>query len=98
MLFGEYAVLEGHECLVVAIDRSVCTHYTPANTIAVNAPSYGRHEPKNNLKELPNLCENLININSVSTDLVESFEKKYLANLNDSASFAAQYLVNKLKI
>ena len=52
----------------------------------------------NNLKELPNLCENLININSVSTDLVESFEKKYLANLNDSASFAAQYLVNKLKI
>ena len=51
-----------------------------------------------NLKELPNLCENLINDNTVSTELVESFEKKYLSNLNNSAKFAAKYLVDKLKI
>ena len=49
------------------------------------------------LNELPNLCENLINNNNVSSHLVDLFEKKYLSNVNDSASFAANYLTNKLK-
>ena len=51
----------------------------------------------NNLKSLTNLCENLINENNISSQLVDSFAKKYLSNLDNSASFAANYLINKLK-
>ena len=51
----------------------------------------------NNLKSLSNLCENLINENNISSQLVDSFAKKYLSNLDNSASFAANYLINKLK-
>jgi len=49
------------------------------------------------LHELPNLCDNLINEHNVSNDLINSFEEKYLSNVNSSASFAASYLTNKLK-
>jgi YidC/Oxa1 family membrane protein insertase len=51
-----------------------------------------------NLYELSSLCENLINDNNPSNDLINSFEKKYLSNVNNSASFAANYLSNKLNL
>lgn len=50
-----------------------------------------------NLENLAYLCENLINENNVSSQLVDSFAKKYLSNLDHSASFAANYLTNKSK-
>ena len=50
-----------------------------------------------NLENLADLCENLINENNVSSQLVDSFAKKYLSNLDHSASFAANYLTNKSK-
>ena len=49
------------------------------------------------LIEFNDLCENLINENNVSSQLVDSFAKKYLSNLDHSASFAANYLTNKSK-
>ena len=58
---------------------------------------FGNKLNVNNLKKLPNLCENLIIKNNVSIKLVDSFAKKYLSNLNNSASYAANYLVNKSK-
>ena len=51
----------------------------------------------NNLENLAGLCENLINENNVSSQLVDSFAKKYLSNLDHSASFATNYLTNKSK-
>ena len=51
----------------------------------------------NKLENLAGLCENLINENNVSSQLVDSFAKKYLSNLDHSASFAANYLTNKSK-
>ena len=50
-----------------------------------------------NLENLADFCENLINENNVSSPLVYSFAKKYLSNLDHSASFAANYLTNKSK-
>ena len=50
-----------------------------------------------NLENLADLCENLINENNVSSQLVDSFAKKHLSNLDYSASFAANYLTNKSK-
>jgi len=50
-----------------------------------------------NLENLADLCENLINENNVSSQLVDSFANKYLSNLDHSASFAANYLTNKSK-
>ncbi len=49
------------------------------------------------LKNLSDLCENLINENNVSSQLVDSFARKYLSNLDHTASFAANYLTNKSK-
>ena len=50
-----------------------------------------------NLENLADLCENLINENNASSQLVDSFAKKYLSNLDHSAYFAANYLTNKSK-
>ena len=50
-----------------------------------------------NIKSLAELCEKLIEGNNESSELVDSFAKKYLSNLDNSASFAANYLTNKLK-
>ena len=47
------------------------------------------------LKKLPELCENLLIKNNLSSDSINSFSKKYLSNLNNSASFASNYLINK---
>jgi len=53
ILFGEYAVLEGHEALVLAVDRQVTTHYKPNETLVVDAPGYGRYAPAENHRTLP---------------------------------------------
>ncbi len=50
-----------------------------------------------NLQKLPSLCENLINQNNVPIDKVNLFTEKYLSNLNNSAKFAAEYLMDKSK-
>ena len=51
----------------------------------------------NNLKNLTEVCENLINKNPISDQSVNLFAKKYFLNLDHSAAFAADYLLNKLK-
>ena len=58
---------------------------------------FGNQLNINNLENLADLCENLINENNVSSQLVDSFAKKYLSNLDHSASFAANYLTKKSK-
>ena len=50
-----------------------------------------------NLNNISELCENLLIKNNISIDSIEAFEKKYFSNLNNSASFAAKYLINKSK-
>ena len=59
--------------------------------------TFGNKLNINKLKNLADLCENLIKENNVSSQLVDSFAKKYLSNLDHSASFAANYLTNKSK-
>ena len=59
--------------------------------------TFGNKLNINKLKNLADLCENLIKENNVSSQLVDSFTKKYLSNLDHSASFAANYLTNKSK-
>ena len=49
------------------------------------------------IKNLPALCESLINDNTVSNEKVSLFFEKYLSNLNESANFASNYLINKSK-
>lgn len=49
------------------------------------------------LEKLPTLCENLLINNNISDDLINSFSKKYLSNLNNTAAFASSYLTNKSK-
>mgnify|MGYP005991330871 FL=1 len=49
------------------------------------------------IKNLPALCESLINDNTVSNEKVSLFFEKYLSNLNKSANFASNYLINKSK-
>ena len=58
---------------------------------------FGNRLDISNLENLIELCENLFNENKISKQLVDSFAKKYLSNLDHSASFAADYLTNKLK-
>ena len=51
-----------------------------------------------NLNNISELCENLLIKNNISIDSIEAFEKKYFSNLNNSASYAAKYLINKSKL
>ena len=58
---------------------------------------FGNKINVSNLENLSNLCENLIKENNVSGQLVDLFAKKYLSNLDNSAYFASNYLINKSK-
>ena len=53
ILFGEYAVLEGHPALVCAIDRFVEVRYSEAHHLRVEAPTIGIYEPTSARYELP---------------------------------------------
>ena len=48
-----------------------------------------------NLKYLPNLCENLLIKNNLTSEKIKFFSKNYLSNLGNSSSFASKYLINK---
>ena len=50
-----------------------------------------------NLNNLPELCNKLLVNNNISNQVVETFAKKYLSNLGNSAFFAANYLAKKSK-
>ena len=52
----------------------------------------------NDLKNLPFFCEKISVRNELNNSQIESFEKKYISNLETSASYAANYLVNKSKL
>ena len=88
---------------IIYIDYKEKIHNTNRGKIVVKTIDeefkavFGNILNVNNLKSLTNLCENLINENNISSQLVDSFAKKYLSNLDNSASFAANYLINKLK-
>ena len=49
------------------------------------------------LNNLPELCNKLLVNNNISNQMVETFAKKYLSNLGNSAFFAANYLAKKSK-
>lgn len=57
--------------------------------------NFGNILDVSNLKKLPNLCESLLVNNNLSSDLIKSFSKKHFSNINNSASFASNYLINK---
>jgi YidC/Oxa1 family membrane protein insertase len=48
-----------------------------------------------NLKYLPNLCEDLLIKNNLTSEKIKFFSKKHLSNLGNSSSFASKYLINK---
>ncbi len=58
---------------------------------------FGNKLDISNLNNISELCENLLIKSNISIDSIEAFEKKYFSNLNNSASFAAKYLINKSK-
>ena len=60
--------------------------------------NFGNKLDITNLNNISELCENLLIKNNISIDSIEAFEKKYFSNLNNSASFAAKYLINKSKL
>ena len=58
---------------------------------------FGNIIKANNLNNLSKLCNKLLVKNNISNQVVESFAKKYLSNLDNSAFFAANYLAKKSK-
>ena len=48
------------------------------------------------LKKLPHLCEKLLREKNFSSESLQLFFEKYLSNIDNSASFASNYLVEKL--
>ena len=87
---------------IIYLDYKEKIHNTNLNKILIKTIEeefksiFGNVLSITNLKDLPDLCRKLINKNNVSNELINSFEKKYLSNVNTSASFAAQYLTAKL--
>ena len=51
----------------------------------------------NDLKNLPHLCTQLTIKSNIINQKVDSFAEEYLSNIGNSASFAANYLVDKSK-
>ncbi len=59
ILFGEYAVLDGYDALVIAVDRHVHTDVSKASSLAVDAGRFGRFPTTSNAPELP-LIEDVV--------------------------------------
>ncbi|MBV70922.1 MAG: hypothetical protein CMH52_06180 [Myxococcales bacterium] len=53
ILFGEYAVLDGYDALVIAVDRYVQTRSRPGQTLQVDAGRFGRYPTSSQGAELP---------------------------------------------
>ena len=58
---------------------------------------FGKVISANNLNDLSNLCKKLSITNNISEQQVQIFAEKYLSNLDNSAFFAADYLIKKSK-
>ncbi len=88
---------------IIYIDYQDKIHNSDLNKISIKTIDeefkniFGNKLNIKNLKSLSYMCENLINKNNISAELVDSFAKKYMSNLNNTASYAANYLVNKSK-
>jgi len=57
ILYGEYALLEGHQGLVVAVNRHATTQWQETEGLTVHAPGHGRYVPAENVDELPFISE-----------------------------------------
>ena len=53
MLFGEYAVLEGYESLLVAVNRYISTQFEPHEGLHIDAGPYGMYPPAGDEERLP---------------------------------------------
>ena len=59
---------------------------------------FGNIINSNQIDNLSQLCDKLLLKNNITNQQSEKFVKKYLANLDNSALFAADYLIKKTKI
>ena len=86
---------------IIYIDYKDKVHNVSIDKISIKSiddelkENFGNILNISDLKKLPELCENLLIKNNLSSDSINSFSKKYLSNLNNSASFASSYLINK---
>ena len=53
MLFGEYAVLDGHEALLVAVDRYIETRFEPSDGLSIDAAPFGTYPSTTEHDRLP---------------------------------------------
>jgi len=88
---------------IIYIDYKEKIHNTDIDKISIRTIEeefknmFGNKLNVSNLENLAQLCENLIKKNNISAQLVDLFAKKYLSNLDNSAYFASNYLINKSK-
>ena len=88
---------------IIYLDYKDKIHNTDLDKMAITTIDeefkelFGNKLSINKLENLGDLCESLINNNNVSAQLVDNFEKNNLSNLNQSASYASNYLINKSK-
>ena len=86
---------------IIYIDYKDKVHNVSIDKISIKSiddelkENFGNILNISDLKKLPELCENLLIKNNLSSDSINSFTKKYLSNLNNSASFASNYLINQ---
>ena len=86
---------------IIYIDYKDKVHNVSIDKISIKSiddefkENFGNILNISDLEKLPGLCENLLIKNNLSSDSINSFSKKYLSNLNNSASFASNYLINK---
>ena len=88
---------------IIYLDYKDKIHNTDLDKMAITTIDeefkelFGNKLSINKLENLGDLCESLINNNYVAAQLVDNFEKNNLSNLNQSASYASNYLINKSK-
>ena len=86
---------------IVYLEYSDKVHNLEINKIKINTldeifkNKFGKILKIENLDELKNLCHELIKKNNITDDEVELFMKKNLFNLDNSAMYAAKYLIEK---
>ena len=87
---------------IIYIDYKDKVHNTNIDKLTIKTiddvfkENFGNVVNITNLEYLPNLCEKMLIENNLSAELIKSFSKKYLSNLGNSSSFAANYLIDKL--